>query len=207
MIEFKDKKVLVIAPHMDDEVIGCSGTLLSVRDEIGELTVVHMSEDECRMGEFERIREMLRIDEHFRIGCEDGYIRLFYKEAVNKLIEIIQSKQIDIVFIPHAGDNHVDHIATYEIAIDAIGKARYWLTQYKTCHVDEVLEYEVWSPQKKVSVCVDITEYIDMKKQMMSFYASQLEFDYSKFIEYLNGYRGLSFNKHGYMECFGLLKI
>ena len=207
MVEFKNKKVLVIAPHMDDEVIGCSGTLMSVRNEIGELIVVHMSDDECRIGEFEYIREMLCIDEHFRLGCEDGYIRLFYKEAVNKLIEIIQSKQIDIVFIPHAEDNHVDHMATHEIAMDAIGKARYWSTEYKTCHIDEVLEYEVWSLQKNVSVCIDITKYIDMKKQLMNYYASQLKFDYEKFIEHLNGYRGLSFNKHGYMECFGLVKI
>ena len=64
------------------------------------------------------------------------------------MIEIIQSEQIDVVFIPHAEDNHLDHIATHEIAMDAIGKARYWSTQNQTCHVKDVFEYEVWSFQK-----------------------------------------------------------
>lgn len=207
MIDFENKRVLVIAPHMDDEVIGCSGTLMAMRDQIAQLIVVHMSDDECRINEFENISKILNIDEHYRLGCEDGFVRLSYKKAVMKLIEIIQSKQIDIVFIPHAEDEHVDHIATHEIAMDAIGKARYWVTPYQTCHVMDVFEYEVWSFQKKVSVCINITEFIDIKKQMMSYYASQLEFDYIKFIEYINGYRGLSFNKQGYMECFSLVRI
>jgi len=207
MIDFNNKKVLVIAPHMDDEVIGCSGTLMSMRNQMARLIVVHMSDDECRINEFDNVCRMLKIDEHYRLGCEDGFIRLFYKVAVVKLIEIIQSEQIDVVFIPHAEDNHLDHIATHEIAMDAIGKARYWSTQNQTCHVKDIFEYEVWSFQKKVSVCVDITQFIDVKKQMMSYYTSQLDFDYIKYIEYINGYRGLSFNKQGFVECFGLVQI
>lgn len=200
-------RVLIIAPHMDDEVIGCSGTILTIRDQISKLIVVHMAEDENRIKEFEKVSAILRIDEHYNLGCEDGFVDLSYKESVLKLISIIQNNQIDTVFIPSSTDDHLDHISTHKIAMDAIGKSRYWPIDHKTCHVQNILEYEVWSFQEKVSVCQDITNYLEKKKEMMALYSSQLEFDYLKYIEYINGYRGLLFNRTGYAECFGLTMI
>ena len=207
MIEYKNKNVLIIAPHMDDEVIGCSGTILKIRNRISKLVVVHMSDDEIRIKEFENVKRILNIDKHYRFGLQDGFLNMSYKETVIKLIKIIQAEKINIIFIPHFADNHLDHRVTHKMAMDAIGKARYWKTQYNVCRVQDRLEYEVWSFQENVSICVDISEFIELKKQMMLSYESQLDFDYVKYVEYCNGYRGLLFNKGGFTECFNLKQI
>lgn len=52
MIDLAEKKIMIIAPHMDDEVIGCSGTLLANRSKISEIIIVHMTYDERRFSEF-----------------------------------------------------------------------------------------------------------------------------------------------------------
>ena len=64
---------------MDDEVIGCSGTLMSMRNQMARLIVVHMSDDECRINEFDNVCRMLKIDEHYRLGVRMDLFDCFTK--------------------------------------------------------------------------------------------------------------------------------
>lgn len=207
MIDFSGRTVMIISPHMDDEVIGCSGTITLFRKEINRLIIVHMTEDESRIVEYQEINKLLQVDNHYELCLEDGFIEENYKQAVLKLIEIIQEEKPQLIFIPHSDDNHVDHIATHRIAIDAIEKSRYWNDESRHHNVQDILEYEVWSFQKKVSYVVDISLVINQKIQLMEVYSSQLDFDYLRFIKYINGYRGLLHNKKGYAECFNLRSV
>jgi LmbE family N-acetylglucosaminyl deacetylase len=201
------KKIMIIAPHFDDEIIGCGGTICKYRDTFSKLCIVHMTSDDVRINEFEKIKKMLKCNCHYQLDAEDGFISDSKKQCVLSLIEIVQKEKPDIVFVPYSRDNHVDHIATNRIAIDAIEKARYWKTQFAAWKTPFILEYEVWSFQEEVSEVVDITECINDKLDMMRVYQSQLDFDYVNYILYCNGYRGLLFNKKGFSECFRQRRI
>ena len=204
MINFQNKSIMIIAPHLDDEIIGCSGTILLNRDKINKLIVVHMTDDDIRKKEYKNIKQALKINKDYMLQLKDGFVNNSYEEAVLTLIDIIQIEKPDIVFIPHAADNHVDHSATNKISIDAIEKARYWNCEEKEWHVDYILEYEIWSFQKSVSDVIDISDIINKKIELMKQYQSQLRFNYLKYIEYINGYRGLLFNRGGFAECFNI---
>lgn len=207
MIDFSGKRVMVIAPHMDDEVIGCSGVLLLNIAKLESLTVIHMTSDPCRMSEYAKVEHLLRINKHLYLDAEDGFVYNSYKTCVLQLIKIFQQERPEIVFIPHDKDDHVDHIATNRIALDAISKARYWTSDENEWRVSTILEYEVWSFQEMVSEIIDISAVIEEKKNIMSTYQSQLGFNYIQFIEYCNGYRGLLYNRGGYAECFRIRKV
>ncbi|MEK3661929.1 hypothetical protein BSK49_10840 [Paenibacillus odorifer] len=199
-----EKNIMVIAPHYDDEIIGCGGTLIKYRDEIKELSVVHLTKDSIRQQEFMCIQDQLGVSDHFHLDFNDGYLLEQYKECVIQLIDIIQNKKPQILMIPHRIDSHPDHQAAYKIAMDAIEKARYWNPKEGGgCHkVSYILEYEVWFPQKEVSVVVDVTENIEIKKSLMNLYKSQSVFPYPKLIETLNGWRGLIHQRGGMIEAY-----
>lgn len=204
-MELQNKKIMIIAPHMDDEIIGCAGTILKYRDIIKKLIVVHITNDKKREEEFKKIKDALKIDECYNLDLKDGFVNSFYKLGVLEIIKVIQKEKPDIVFIPHQNDYHRDHISTNLISLDAIEKARYWETNYSVWHVNKIYEYEVWKLQSDVSEIVEISDYIENKKELMKNYTSQLDFDYLKFIECINGYRGIFYNKKGYAECFHII--
>lgn len=51
------KKIMIIAPHFDDEIIGCGGTICKYRDTFSKLCIVHMTSDDVRINEFEKIKK------------------------------------------------------------------------------------------------------------------------------------------------------
>ena len=206
-MDLKGKNVVIIAPHMDDEIIGCGGTILKFRDQMNKLVLIHMTNDDQRLKEFKKIKHQLEITKEYNLNLQDGFVGESYLNAVLMLIEIIQAEKPDVVFIPHYNDYHIDHISTNLIAIDAIEKARYWKSVYEGWKVDVIYEYEVWSFQSDVNEIVEINEFIDKKKSLMGVYESQLDFDYIKYIDCCNGYRGIFYNKCGYAECFHSRKI
>ncbi|WP_198165380.1 PIG-L deacetylase family protein [Nocardia fusca] len=74
-IDWRQQRVLVIAAHPDDEVIGCGGLLSRVKREGGQVHVLYMAVDdlieyspaggstaEQRMAEIERVAEFLSLD-------------------------------------------------------------------------------------------------------------------------------------------------
>jgi LmbE family N-acetylglucosaminyl deacetylase len=207
--DFFTRKVLVIAPHYDDEVIGCGGTLIKYREYIKELVVVHLTYDDVRLQEFNHVKNIMQVNKHFGLTYKDGFLADHYKDCVLDLIKIIQMEKPDIVFVPHRQDKHVDHVTTSMITDDAVGKARYWssffeLSPHKVSHV---LEYEIWHPQSDVSITVDITNEFSKKLKLMESYRSQLGFPYLCYIDAISTWRGLIHQKQGKVEAFHLLSV
>lgn len=193
---------------MDDEVVGCSGTILLNRESILELIVVYFTDDVKRIIENNSVGDKMRINKQYNLHLKDGFVAQGYEDGVCQLINIVQKEHPDIVFIPHSKDAHVDHIATHNIAMDALNKARYWKTEYDFWSPEYVFEYEVWSFLENVSEVVDISAVFEQKLELMSMYQSQLkDYDYLNYIQYINGYRGLLYNKNGKAECFMLRKV
>jgi len=157
-------KVLAIAPHQDDESIGCGGTLLKHTKAGGRLEIVFCtSNGEKRMYEAKDAAKILgsRISHFLQFET-----RSLYKNTnllAEKFTELFNRVRPDIVFLPFMIDNHQDHIAI----------SRAFAKAYKNKAIDcFVYAYSVWTTLIP-NVVIDITENWEQKKQAIDCYKTQ----------------------------------
>jgi len=140
MIDFGKQRVLVIAPHPDDEVFGCGGLISRVKREGGKVYVLYMtvgttkdfskkgvSTKDERIGEIEKVAEFLKLD-GWRIAFpgNEYHLRLDrmpQKELIDEIergVKIsLETLKPTVVATPALFDYNQDHRATSEAVITA----------------------------------------------------------------------------------------
>ena len=104
-------KRLVIAPHMDDESMGCGGLMAKYPDECAVVTVTDSGP--VRDGEHARAMEILGVTETRTLRFEDGQTTQHMSDLVRALDEVMTELRPDEVYLPYPS-LHQDHIAVYE---------------------------------------------------------------------------------------------
>lgn len=125
-------RVLIIAPHPDDEVIGCGGLIARL---VGEGRTPHIiimtggegshrsccltSDNDIKTARRRLTRNALNIlgvkEEYIHeLDFPDGGISATHPEA-DKLSRLISEISPDMIFVPHWGEGWPDHINTAEI--------------------------------------------------------------------------------------------
>lgn len=184
-------KTLVVAPHPDDELLGCGGTLLRQITEgrtVAWLLMTAMTEEagwsaeriQQRAAEIEQVREGLQIVPHhlFALGLPTGELdRIPMSILVKRISEVFIDFQPDEVLLPYPGDAHSDHRITFEAASACTKWFRY-------PSVKRVLAYETISetdftinpcdPEFKPNVFVDVGEHLEQKVELMNIYKSEI---------------------------------
>ncbi|MCI0745077.1 MAG: PIG-L family deacetylase [Verrucomicrobia subdivision 3 bacterium] len=203
--------VVVIAPHPDDEAIGCGGAVckhVAGGDRVaavfltsGELGLKHLDRAvawKTREAESAAAREILGIRELYFLRQPDWTLGDAVEPASAALASILQSEQPEIIYLPHPGDWHPDHKAANVILTTALTISR--------ATPREIWGYEVWTPLTEYDVVVDITEVIERKLSAIRAHASQLtEIDYAYATKGLNAFRGAVAGRTRYAEVFRLL--
>ncbi len=158
-------KVLVIAPHQDDESIGCGGTLAKHTKAGGRLEIAFCtSGGEKRMYEAKDAAKILgsRISHFLQFD-----IRSLYKntnQLAERFTELFNRVRPDVIFLPFMIDNHQDHVAV----------SRAFVKAYKKKAMDcFIYAYSVWTTQIP-NIVVDISENWEQKKQAIDCYKTQL---------------------------------
>jgi N-acetylglucosamine malate deacetylase 1 len=182
-------KVLVIAPHLDDEVLGCGGTIaryVAHGDEVHILVITYGDPEIYPPEEELQTRQELKAA-HEILGTSSVQFLDFpapkldtfpgYKLA-DAVSGIIRSLQPDILYLPHRGDIHADHRVVYQAGMVA---AR----PINACSVRQIFCYETLSETEWASpfgdeafiptVFVDITNYLEQKLKAMACYHSQIK--------------------------------
>jgi LmbE family N-acetylglucosaminyl deacetylase len=213
--EPEGRRILVIAPHMDDEVIGCGGTIRKCVLAGKEVAVVYMTDG--RLGDDdlaaasgsereEMQRTLIRVrKEEARRACDIlgiGEIRFLNAEDANlrstpdireKLLSVLSSVQPDAVLCPFFTEEHPDHRQTTKILLEATEE---------TGHSFDCYCYEVWTPLYP-NCLVDITGVMDCKRRALEAYESQLKgMNFLRVVEALNVYRSMKAGGEGYVEAF-----
>ncbi|MDT0677523.1 bifunctional PIG-L family deacetylase/class I SAM-dependent methyltransferase [Autumnicola musiva] len=132
--------VMIVAPHPDDETLGCGALIAHLRAQQAEVWVLFMTSGEAshpnssayppeklgklRKNEAVNACKILGVSKDHLIFLDAGDGQLAsYSEANNPVVAqltgIIQQKNIDTLFVPWRRDHHIDHVATNSI----IGKA------------------------------------------------------------------------------------
>ena len=200
--------VLVIAPHPDDEAIGCGGAIrlhVDRGDRVaavfltsGELGLAHLPREEAwrvREGEAELAAGTLGVAALTFLRCPDWFLGDDV-EAVAPLVRAVLEREApDRVYLPHAGEWHPDHQAALPILRAALGDGR--------VAGPTVLAYEVWTPLGEHDHVEDITPVMIEKLRAVRCYRSQLgHFRYDRAVRGLNEYRGNLAARCRYAEVF-----
>jgi LmbE family N-acetylglucosaminyl deacetylase len=186
-------RVLVLAPHIDDDVIGAGGSLRKHVLAGDDVKIVYFADctDE-RIREAEAAADVMGFVNLEFLGYQSK--RLLKDDRIPaRLAGIIEQCAPDFVYLPSLFDRHNDHIAlNHHLA--ALGKKhRYGFT---------VCAYEVWTALVP-NLVIDITGTIDAKKEAISRYKSQLESnDWLDAAVSLNRYRGITSGAGAYAEGF-----
>lgn len=181
--------VLVIAPHPDDETIGCGGSLLrhvSQGDETHWLIVTTMTgspdfeprNTDARADEIKRVAEQFGFVSTTQLGFPTARLdQVARSDLIEAIRSALQRIEPSIIYLPFPGDVHSDHFETYAAAI-ACTK---W---FRADYVNQVLCYETLSETDAgVGVVaqpfepnwfVDITPWIDSKIAIAHTYKSEL---------------------------------
>jgi LmbE family N-acetylglucosaminyl deacetylase len=212
-----NERVIVLAPHMDDEVLGCGGTIALHHRAGAHVTVVFLTDgrqgssalaglhgarlqeaqDELvrvRKAEAQNARAALGVDELVFLDASDGALAAD-AEAPGRLRTIIEKIKPQIVYLPSHLEQHPDHRAANDVLLAAIEGS----TIEFACHA-----YEVWLPLYP-NCMVGIDSVIDTKRQALAHYRSQLaEADFEHGIMGLNAYRAMMRPRLGrrYAEAF-----
>jgi LmbE family N-acetylglucosaminyl deacetylase len=181
------QRVLVVAPHPDDEVIAVGGCLALHRRAGSEITTVFVTMDPpgpdgtfVRKGEADRAAKMLGYDYRF-LEVPDGRASLSEDSVARRLADVIASVKPDVIYCPFPGDHHRDHQSVAASTGDAVVRSGYR---------GEIRCYETWS-NLWPNVGVDISEVVDDKRAAIECYQSQLGMPYIDAVLGLNRYRGL----------------
>jgi len=124
---FLPKRVMVLAPHPDDEIIGTGGLLSRLTREKSDALVLYGSmPNDVRRAEAVHGLSILddfdgRIDyEHLYFDTDGDLDMKPMKELVTDIEEHIQRFTPDMVIMPEPGGFHQDHRAIAEAAIAAL---------------------------------------------------------------------------------------
>jgi N-acetylglucosamine malate deacetylase 1 len=202
------KSMLVVAPHQDDEAIGCGGALalqvlnghaasvVILQDGADEHASVSMTREamaEVRNDESRDAARKVGIDSPTFLGLKD--LRSDADATALVLRKIIEERHVDAVFTPFVLDGHPDHRACNFILAKALSKSNRTI---------RTLQYEVWS-HCIPNVVVVIDGVADKKWEMLACYRlANKAFDYAHTTKGLNMFhsRLLPAGQASYVECF-----
>lgn len=191
-------RLLVLAPHPDDETLGAGGLIASARAAGAAVTVLLLSDGEAhpgaqqgaalaaaRLAECEAALAALGGASLRRLGGADGALTRDRRRHLAAVADILRATRPDLALAPAPGEAHDDHRAAAWLLRHALGQAR--LAVPPLC-----LGYEVWRPLP-ASHALDITAVLEQKRRALACYAARFaEAPLDRALLALNSYRGAS---------------
>lgn len=217
------RKTLVVAPHPDDETLGCGGTLLRRKtegNELGWLIVTGISEKsgwprervKARELEIEAISQLIGFHRVFNLHLPTTALDLIpISELVSRFSAVFTEFEPTEVLVPHRGDIHTDH----RLVADAVAACTKW---FRYPSVRRVLSYETISETEfgldsgstfQPNVFLDISDYLEKKLQAMQIYENELgDFPFPRSIEAMRAQAVFRGSTSGFSaaEAFQLLR-
>lgn len=175
-------KVAIVAPHPDDAILGCGGTIAKHIDKGNIVTVYYVTSGEKGGDPKIREKEALRACDVLGVAQVE-FLRL-EEGNINHELHITDE---DVVYIPHGLEAHRDHQKVHSLV-------------RASC---QVWEYEVWTPILFLDKKVDITKYMDIKMKALKEFKTQLKIlPNNEAAKCLNRYRAITNSVGKYCECF-----
>jgi len=181
-------RVMVIAAHPDDEVLGCGGVIAKHVNKGDQVHVVFMTNGvSSRDSSFKEIQERERSAKNAANILSVSSIQQFdfpdnkmdtaaLLDVVQLIEEAIDKLQPEIIYTHHIGDLNIDHQVTHKAVMTACRPQPGFCV--KEIYAFEVLSSTEWNTTGVAvfspNVFIDITNYIDIKKQVLEVYSEEM---------------------------------
>ena len=223
---FIDGPIVVVAPHPDDESLGCGGTLVRSRsenpsNEIHWLIVTDVKENygystdkiNQRAEEIEAVRCRLSPVTIHNLGMQPSHLDTMpLQKIISAIADVLIQSKADTVLAPWGHDVHTDHQIVYRALVACSKRFRY-------PHIRNILLYETISETDfnldpgcrsfRPNFWVDISKYLEQKIELVSCYQSEMgKFPFPRSVENivaLSRHRGSQVNLEA-AEGFVLLR-
>lgn len=186
-------KILVIAAHPDDEVLGCGGTIARLASEGHEVNVLILGEGvTSREGVSGAMQEemlaQLRLQSQ-KVGALLGVKDVVHEslpdnrfdsvpllDIVHKIEAHVAALKPAVVYTQHGGDLNIDHQITFKATMAAVRPMSG--TSVNALYAYEVASSTEWafgqfSPAFKPSLFVDISSFLEKKLLAMAEYTDE----------------------------------
>ncbi|MEH2380370.1 MAG: PIG-L deacetylase family protein [Nostoc sp.] len=186
--------VLIVAPHPDDETLGCGGAIALLRSlnchvqvlVISDGTLSHPRSRKYPADRLKALREAETLSALKLLGVEvndvtflrmqDGSIATQYQSAVASCRAYITEIAPQIIFLPWRYDPHADHRATWKLIHAVLDDLRL---------SPRLIEYPIWDwdwdQRGSLPASVEVTTWrlnistvVELKQQAIAAYRSQI---------------------------------
>ena len=192
MLDYSNEKLLVIAPHSDDEVLGCGGLISKIKSGGGKVYVLifnlgfekydTLESQEARKKELQNAMEFLKVDDFHIVNSTPDDNRDLDAKPLHSLIEVIESSSHislekispTIVAIPTIFSHHQDHVHVHKACIAALRPISKPVSNIVLSY--EAPEHSRWSASGvfEPNLFVEIDDVIDNKINAFLKYESQV---------------------------------
>ena len=184
------KKILCVAPHPDDETLGCGGTLLKHKasgDKIYWLIMTNVSAENGfapavvarRQREIERVAKAFGFAKTFKLDFPTTQLDKVSKQKLIKALgDVIHELKPEWIYVPGRYDAHSDHHATFTAVLSTV-------KTFRAPFVKKVLMYETISETEFAPLSVktmfvptnfsDISKYLQKKIIIMKMYRGEMK--------------------------------
>jgi LmbE family N-acetylglucosaminyl deacetylase len=114
------KTVIIFAPHMDDEVIGCAGIILRETREHNRVVIVYMTKDDTRKQEAMSIMKKYGLAKNLVFLNYQKMDRETVKDAISRTKKIIEKENPQEVYVTAYEGGHIVHDITNFIVNRAV---------------------------------------------------------------------------------------
>ncbi|HEY0624971.1 PIG-L deacetylase family protein [Sphingomonas sp.] len=179
--------VLVIAPHPDDEILGCGGTiarLAAAGHDVHVAIATRGAPPRYQEQEVERVRQeaaaahaLLGVTRTHHLDHPAAELdRVPHAELNATMAALLEAVKPDTLFLPFVGDIHLDHQLIFRSALVA-ARPRDWSYPARL-YAYETLSETNWSapyvePCFTPNVYIDIHETLERKLEAFACYRSQ----------------------------------
>jgi N-acetylglucosamine malate deacetylase 1 len=206
-------KVLVIAPHPDDEALGCGGAICLHRKRGDRVAAIFLTSGELglkelpaprarrlRENEARRAAKILNLDRLYFLRFSDWALSEQLKTAARRLREVFLRERPELIYLPHPGEWHPDHPAALPILQAALRRT--------TGPKPILYGYEIWTPLADYDQVEDVSGFMARKLRALRAHRSQVKgWDYVRAITGLNQYRGVMAGRCRFAEVFQTLVV
>jgi LmbE family N-acetylglucosaminyl deacetylase len=218
------KVILIVAPHADDETLGCGGIILrniAAGAEVHWLIITSMKEEygytqeqvATRKNEIASAAKSYNFTQVHEIGYQPAFLDTKPKgDIIGSISKVVNSVRPEEVYTVFRNDAHSDHEVVYDAVMSATKSFRYPF-------IKRVLAYETLSetdfgmkPEDggfKPNVFVDISGHLEQKLDILEIFESEVrEFPFPRSriaLESLARVRGAQSNLLA-AEAFMLMK-
>lgn len=184
----ENKKILIIAPHPDDEVLGCGGIIKKYSLLNNDVFVLIVTRGTPKKYSDERIAvgRAQALKAHALLGVKETFFFEYpapeldtipQADLSDSISNLINKLKIEAIYIPHRGDIHHDHLVVFNASIVAGRPVGNYTVKEIYCY--ETLSETEWAAPFGDDAFipnhfVNIEDTIQHKLEAMSAYAGQL---------------------------------